>query len=64
MTRAAAWALVVALLICAVAGLWIGSELHYGNCLAAHRPLSGDPAVEAFGAEPATGKDSCSRWPF
>jgi len=33
MGRAAAWALVIGLFLCALAGFWVGGELHYGNCL-------------------------------
>jgi hypothetical protein len=65
MGRAAAWALVVAILLCAIAGFWVGGEMHYRNCLAnavAHAPT--DPGIEAFGVKPSDGSERCSRWPF
>lgn len=62
-SRVALWLLVAGVLIGAFAALWIGTELHYRNCLTEREELarSAAPWAKEFGAIPA-GKN-CSRLP-
>jgi|GEM_PF-6907071 len=66
MTKAAAWTIAVALVVAAIASLWLAGEMHYRNCLAQEEAEVAALDVDygaVFGEESAPG-DSCSRLPF
>jgi hypothetical protein len=67
MSRIAMWLLVAGVLIGAVAGLWVASEMHYRNCLAYAQQESRAGVVDyggVFSGVPTVPGANCSRWPF
>jgi hypothetical protein len=65
-TKAVIWTIAVALVIAAIASLWLAGEMHYRNCLAQDEARAAAVDIDygaVFGAENVPG-EGCSRLPF
>lgn len=67
MPKAAVWIIAAALVLAAVASLWLAGEMHYRNCLAQEEAEAKVEKIDygvVFGADKNVPGAGCSRLPF